>query len=477
MSNIIINKSKRINRRELDINQYTVSLLKQGYEASLVGEGTINRFQIQLQEVLKDLILEYTNGNSSSVKVETAERILISLLYCIDAYIGDFRNLEDALAIIDKDDIKDIYIRGYDHVKQCLNDTEMKYKEITEKKLDIPLEIYKDTLENALGDFFKVYEMKFNSHDTMTSIDYPLVFDDMSIRGVYYIKNYIANLDIENYFCSFFSISEINKIIKFYGQLHSIKPRDLYINVFEIVINNSVFSLLSHGSVNNLIISNQQYSYLTRRLGCLQPHELEHIIEEAIYKILENLSCSNIEVKSYLKRYKKLLVLRILNAVDGGDFKYLIIKDNYKEMKENGIEFKEGDRMDDESFRSTISKVCEASELSHKISIIRSSVGSLGDFIDILNSECLFGDEYLALYSDMKDIELAMLVKILLRDEFEGGRIDHIDILDVLEKRYIGSVWEEYLVRFICSLGLDRLKYIEGIVDGRLYPDIQNIKS
>lgn len=467
MNNIIVNRSKRINRHELDVNQYTLSLLKQGYDTGLVNEGVINRFQMQLQDILKDLILEYTNGNSSSVKVETAERILISLLYCIDAYVADFSSLEEALAIIAEDDLKEIYARGYSCVEQCVNDTEIKYKEMMEKKLDIPLVTYNDTLENALSDFFKVYEIRFNSHDTMTSIDYPLVFDDMSIRGVYYIKNYLANIDIENYFCSFYSISQISKIIRAYGQLHGIKPKDLYANVFEIVVNNSIFSLLSGGGAENLIISDYQYSYLTEKLGNLQPPEIEYVIEGAIFKILDDLSCNNIEVRNYLNRYQEILVTRVLNAVDCRDFKYLIIKDNDKGMNGSNIIFEERDRMDDDTFRSTLSKVLEANELSHKISIIRSSVGSLGDFIDMLNSECLFGDEYLTLYSDMEDIELAMLLKILLRDDFEGGRVEHINIQDTLEEIYIDSVWEEYLIEFICSLDLDRLKYIEEVINRR----------
>lgn len=471
MDNIVISSNEKINRDELDMSQYTVSLLKLGYEAGLVNESTINRFQIQLQDVIRDLILKYTKGDSSSVRVETAERILISSLYCIDAYISEFDNLEDALAILNKDDLQKIYIRGYEQVRQCTEDTEIKYKEMIEKKLDIPLAIYNDTLDNALRDFFKVYEIRFNSHDTMTSIDYPLVFDDMRARGVYYIKNYLTNLGIENYFCSLFSVSEINKIIKSYGELHNIESKNLYINVFEIVVNNAIFSLLSGGVAKNLIISNQQYSYLTKLFRGLRTYKLEYVIEEAIYKMLDDISCNIIEIRSYLNRYKEILIGRILNAVDCGAFKYLIIKDNGKKVGGRGIIFKESDRMDDENFRKVIDKIFEASDLAHKISIIRSSIESLKDFLDMLNSDCLFGKEYLALYSKMEDIELAMLAKIFLTDEFEGGRIDNINVLDTLKRRYTVSEWEEYLVQFISSLGTDRLRYIEEIINGTFYPE------
>lgn len=465
MNDIIINRNEKINRHKLDINQYTISLLKQSYAAGLVDEGTINRFQMQTQDILKDLILQYTNGESSSVKVETAEKILISILYCIDAYTTDFKNPEDALEVIKTEDFKKIYFKGYKYVKQCVKDCRIKYKDMLEKKLDIPLFTYNDTLDSGLSNFFKIYDIKFNAHDTMSSIDYPLVFDDMNIRGVFYIRNYLNNIDIENYFCSFFSTLEIKKIIKFYGQLHGINPKDLYSNVFEIVVNNSIFSVLSGKSAKNLIISDSQYSYLCERFKYLQPNGLQKTVEIAICKMLESLSCTSIEAKLYLKRYKKLLVQRILNAVECEDFKYLIIKNCDKENKHNNMQFKEGNRMDDKSFRSMINSVFEASALSNKINIIRSNVKSLGDFIDVLNLECLFQDEYLALYSDMEDLEIAMLIKIVLRDEFEGGRIECIDILNSFEEMYIDSVWKEYLFEFIHSLDDNNLKHIERIIN------------
>lgn len=467
MNDIIINRNEKINKHKLDINQYTISLLKQSYAAGLVDEGTINRFQMQTQDILKDLILQYTNGESSSVRVETAERILISILYCIDAYTAVFKNPEDALEFIKKEDFKKIYFKGYKYVKQCIQDCRIKYKNMLEKKLDIPLFTYNDTLDSGLSNFFKVYDIKFNAHDTMTSIDYPLVFDDMNIRGVFYIRNYLNNIDIENYFCSFFSTLEIKEIIKFYSQFHGINPKDLYSNVFEIVVNNSIFSVLSGKSAKNLIISDSQYSYLCKRFKYLQPNELDKAVEIAIYKILEDLSCTSIEVKLYLKRYKKLLVQRILNAVECENFKYLIIKNCDKENNHNNIKFKEGNSMDDKSFRSMINSVFEASALSNKINIIRSNVKSLGDFIDVLNSECLFQDEYLALYSDMEDLEIAMLIKIVLRDEFESGRIECIDILTSFEEMYIDSVWKEYLFEFIHSLDDNNLKHIERIINDK----------
>lgn len=55
-----------------------------------------------------------------------------------------------------------------------------------------------------LSSFFKSYIVKFEAQDVPVSIDYPLALDDMDVKGIYYVKNYIESIDIENRFCNLF---------------------------------------------------------------------------------------------------------------------------------------------------------------------------------------------------------------------------------------------------------------------------------
>jgi hypothetical protein len=48
--------------------------------------------------------------------------------------------------------------------------------------------------------FLKKYNILFEAHNTMASIDYPLAVDDMSLQGVFYIRQYLERLHIESQF-------------------------------------------------------------------------------------------------------------------------------------------------------------------------------------------------------------------------------------------------------------------------------------
>jgi hypothetical protein len=83
-----------IDKTRLKANQYTVSLLNEAYRTKLLDYSIISRIQLNLMNLLKDLILRYTNGNSTSVAMDTAESLFCSLLYAIDAFALGCRSPE-----------------------------------------------------------------------------------------------------------------------------------------------------------------------------------------------------------------------------------------------------------------------------------------------------------------------------------------------------------------------------------------------
>lgn len=90
-------------------------------------------------------------------------------------------------------------------ITECLAETEILYRETRRKKLSVPLEAYQTSIVEDLPVFFRKYGLVFEAHETMCSMDYPLVFDDMNVQGIFYIKRYLETLDTETGFCRFFS--------------------------------------------------------------------------------------------------------------------------------------------------------------------------------------------------------------------------------------------------------------------------------
>ena len=335
--------NEKIRKENLDKNQYTVSLLKEGFRAGIIDKAAVERIQTEIIFILRDLIMRYTKGESSSVTNETAEKILNSIYYSIDAYTLSFKNPEDSIAVLKVKSIKEIYEKGVETVTSCVNDGKVLYKEISENRLKLPLQAYNLTID-SIADFFEKYGIVFDAHNTMADIDYPLVFDNMSIRGIFYIKQYLETLKVETEFCRYFNVEEIEKTLKNYGRVCGIDYITSLINIFEVVINNSIFSVMVGNKAECLVISQYQGEFLNRKFTSLTTDEIDFILEMAVERIIDDLKIENAVLIDYIHRYKTIFVPRVINAVENGSLHNIVITDE-KDLQERSLIFEEGNRM------------------------------------------------------------------------------------------------------------------------------------
>lgn len=455
-----------IRRENLDLNQYTISLLKEAFRVGIVNKQMIDSFQAQIIFILKELIIRYTQGESTSVTVETAGKILNSIYYCIDAYTSSFNNPEDCITMLKEKNIKEIYEQGVKLIRLCVKETKLLYEKIEKEKLDIPLEIYNDTIDEALPDFFKKYEVVFNAHNTMSSMDYPLVFDNMNIRGIFYIKQYLEKLKIETLFCILFDKDDVLKILINYGKVYCIDYIESPINLFEILINNSIFSVLLGNHADRLILSKFQYELLKEKFSNLDSSKIYFLVNEAIQKIIENLCIDQLDLIDYIQQYKTVFMPRILNAVENGNLNYIVITDYEENLQDSSVAFEEGDKMKDESFRFVVHKIMECVNTTDKINIITSNIHSLEDFIDVLKADCLFGDEFVAVFNILSDMELSILGRIVLCEELRSGPLNLSP--QVISGKRIEKVmdWHVQYIRYLQRLSDERIKLIERFING-----------
>ena len=129
------------------------------------------------------------------------------------------------------------------------------------------------------------------------------------------------------------------------------------------------------------------------------------------------------------------------------------------------IDFKDGESLADDVFKEVIEAVCSAGGVTDKLEIFKTHIHSLKDMVDFLESECLYGREYQALYRSLSELELALLLKILtVEDEMHFK----VCLQEIKQKEVLMHIWESEL---ICFLG-DK----EEEFRCRLWPVIQNIK-
>ena len=460
----------KMNVRILNKNQYIISLLKEAMKCGVISNKDVLDIQIRIMEVLKQLIMKYTKGESTSVTVEITEGLLNSLLYSLDFYLIELDDPQAALRELKKKDIKIMYEKGIELLRLCVIDTKKLYEKIKRNRLKVELEPYNLTIDEAIPCFFEKYTVIFEAHNTMASIDYPLVFDDMSVRGISYIKNYLEHLDIETEFCSFFSGEDIDKILNGFGKMCRLNHTIELINIFELLINNSIFSVLCGNKAGQLTITKSQYDMVNENLKGMNLTRINALINKAVETIITDLQISNSLLIEYINNYKELFIKRVLNTLENHCLNSLIVIE-CEDSKKYTFAFDEGKRMSEKSFNLTVNIIMKLSEIVDKIEVLNSKVHSLQDFIDILNSDCFFGEEFGHVFNTLSNIELTILAKLVFYEELREELTDLSEIIN--SKREMEVEWQKHFIKFMEGLSEDKKKEIEKLLNEVDYEEIK----
>ena len=453
--------NKDFNSKNLSKYQYTISLINECIRCEILPKSFLYTVQIKIGEILKDLIVKYTKGESSSVTVEKAEKLIIGIWYTIDAYMNSLSDINLSIKTLKEEKISNIHENGKEILKMDLMHTENLYEKVLENKINTELTAYNDTL-TGISDFFKFYNLDFEPDECDASIDYPLAFDDWDVQGLYYMKNYLWNLYMENEICNKFNNDEIFLLLKSYGDNYEIEYRDLLINIFEMTITNSAFSNLCKN--NSLEIKEEDFEILNNKLKKLSENQVKSLISFSMEKIIEDYSFNEFEI-DYLKKYEKELIKNTLDALKRDNLKNtIVVSYEIKRNINNNITIEEENRLSDEDFRNIIEEILESDNVYEKINIINNKINSINDYLDMLKSNCLFEDEFMLLFMSLNKIELSILCKYVLYNEY---RMEKLDIVKTLSKKiHTNHEWEDVYLDYLRSLSNNKLKEIENFING-----------
>lgn len=460
----------KMNQAHLLQNQYTISILNEGLRVGLLSSKEVYHTQEQLMSILRILIKRYTQGESSSVTSETAGSILASVLYAVDAYLLHLNNPEKAIDILKKDNVQNVYEQGIDLIHQCFDETRQLYKKLNHNKLDVEVEAYNLTIDESIPVFLKKYGIIFDAHNTMASIDYPLAIDDMSIQGVYYLRQYLTHLKLETQFCYLFSKDDLQQLLVNYGRICGFDYRIELFNIFELVLNNAIFSILSGGHANQIKISINQYKQLEKLFNKLDDSQAQSIILKAVDQLQYHFNINDLKMVDYLQHCGMNLGERLRNVLKHNRLETLVIFERELESKSIITTFKASDRMSDNRFRVLVEKIMNCKNAEDKISIIRKNFHSLYDYIDMLNADCLLNDEYEVLFKSFGDIELAVLMKIVFYEELRNDST-FLSSFHMVDKDR-ENIWQIYFIEFIQNIDINRKNAIENYVYDIDYEEI-----
>lgn len=459
-----------ISKSRLQRMQYTISLMNEGLRAGLFTSQEMMGIQNGFMQILQELILKYTQGESTSVTVDTAESIFASMMYAVDAYLFSLEEPKKAIAYLKTINVRDIYERGVEKVSQCFEETKQLFKEISANKLEVPVEAYHMTIDESIPIFLRKYGIIFDAHNTMASMDYPLAHDDMRLQGVFYVKQYLEFLKLETQFCSLFDQQETLNLLIHYGRECRFNYRIELFNIFELILNNAIFSILSGGNADEIRISEGQYKLLEQQFMSLDESEVRSVIFDAMRRLQQVLPVHS-QLKMYMDGCQKDLAKRVANAAKHNNLRSVIITEREERAKSIVILFNEKDRMSDVQLRRLLYEVQVCERKEDKVKLILSKFHSFHDYLDMLESDCLYGDEYDALFHAFGDLELAILAKIIFYEELRSETSELPAILS-LENDY-PMEWQMRFAQYLQGMKRERLQDIAKYMDEMDYEQMK----
>jgi len=310
-----IEKYYSINKDNLDKSNYLQSLLSEAVRLNLLNAEQIHNIRLQLADMITTETRSYTQGDSSSVTVETAQSLMMSIIYTLDFYLKSLPSTDKCLDAIKSMKLMDIYSKGKELIKNEIEKTKRLLALIQKNKISTDNIAYNDTIE-SLNEFPKKYNPMFAAHDSVVSIDYPLCIDRMDTCGVEYISIYLEKLYWENEFCRKFSPKSIAKLLNGYSN----ESNELLINIFKLVLANSLGSVLLKRSARDLKIDNDDCQSLQHSLINMSLKDYESEIRSSVVKIIDELEIESEFLTKYIfetvdsisERIKELLKLNKL---------------------------------------------------------------------------------------------------------------------------------------------------------------------
>lgn len=445
-----IEKKNIIDSNKLSGESYVTSIIQEACVHGLMNNSEVKTIQLQCIEFLAYKTKKYNFGESSSIRVETAESIMKSNLYTVGLYLKSLP-ADSAIAELKKTGIPELYHKGRALLDFKVYVAKRIYKKAKLNKIKTSNYTYNATLDDeGIGIFFKSYNPDYAAHEAPGSIDYQLCNPVIDLTGIEFIEKYLENLFLENQFCNYFEPKNIHHLLCGYDAGY----KDLLINIFEQVLTGSVGCVLTNRSVKKLFVSESEIRHLYKELSNNKDQVIVSKIHKAIEKVFQELNNLNELLQRYIKISLPKISSYIVQAVRTNSLSKTFVSPYDTESKTK-IKFFSGLKMDNAEYRQLIAELLICQNSSAKIDLIKQNVKSFGDIEDILFDAMLSKNEITSVFEILGNVELAALIK-------SHPYHSEVQAVDLSESE---QVLRGYLKSYVDQLSIDRQEQIFNTIN------------
>ncbi len=281
-------------------------------------EGEEITIQTKLWQLLARRTELYTMGDSSSVRIETAQELLQSISFCLELFLRQSRNTKKFLVSAD---LEDVFQQGQTVCEEKIELGKLLYNKACLTAPETENISYRDTLTEICG-FFKHYDYRFFAHRIPCDIDYQLCNPvKESMLGIEYINDYLGRIIIENDFVRRFEKNRVESLLENYCSDY----RGLLINLYAPVAANAVGLALLRENVGALELTVSDDARLVKLFDGLSATPAKKALTEAALQVCGELNISDASSVRYLRKTAEELYPRIEAALPHGSLDGIFI--------------------------------------------------------------------------------------------------------------------------------------------------------
>jgi len=256
----------------------------------------------EVYAILAERIGRFTMGDSTSVPVETAQRLLESILFCVD-----LNRRAPSTEIPPEAPLRARWQAGMLEAKRIAKRARLLLRQVQHTPPPLTNTAYCDTLD-ALPAFFAGYDADFFAQEIPCSFDYPLCQPVSEARfGAEYMADFLRRLLAENAFLRAFSADSLRALyVRYY-----IDYADLLVNLYLPVAEMATLCVLADEPVCALWVSPGKLTQIERSFAHADEAEARRRMEKAAAQAVSALQLRGNFLLHYTKRTALDLLVRL----------------------------------------------------------------------------------------------------------------------------------------------------------------------
>ena len=408
-----LQRQVRLQKESIDEGHFFEHLLSVIIEKGYLSTEEIQSLQLQLVNLWTVQIEAYNGGKSSSIPKKQAEKLMQSIYFTLGFYLRRLEDLDESIALMKSYPLKELFEKGQRLIKEEVEGVRDIFARLKTQLLPTQNIAYQDTYGKGLDPFFKSYNLKFESQECPGSIDYPLSNDDMTQIGADYIISYIEKSVLEHSLCLKFSFTEIEALLKAYHEGY----QHLLINIYELVLINTIGRILLGKSLDSLKLEEGEVQLLESQLSIQTNEALSQVLQEGARECLKRLNLVSPEMNYYVYQTVSKFIPHVKEALKQGTLGQIFISGGEKVNQK--ITYLGSEKLEDEVFKVLTEEIRNCKQVEDKVKWIQEKVRHVEDLKDLLEADCLFEEEYMAVYEALSDLEIALLLSLTVADNFD----------------------------------------------------------